>query len=228
MKASLILLAGGKGLRMGSNLPKQFIEIDGKFMGRYALNPFLNHPMINQIVVVCDPLYRHFFNAIETCQVIKFADPGDERQLSLTNGLSEINGDDPMVIVHDAARPFLNENYIEPLISEAYLHGASVLGIKAVSTLKQATPDQFVCRTIDRSVVWEVQTPQLASKQTLLQGLNKAKKEGIAVTDESSVVELLNLPVKLVEGDSLNFKVTSQADLKLMQSVIKQSQKEYV
>lgn len=228
MKASLILLAGGKGLRMGSDVPKQFIEIDGKFMGRYALNPFLNHPMIDQIVIVCDRSYHHFFNSIETNNVIEFAAPGVERQLSLMNGLSVIDGDNPMVIVHDAARPFLKHDYIEPLILEAYTHGASALGVKAVSTLKQVTPDQFISRSIDRSVVWEIQTPQLAPKQILLEGLAKAKKENLEVTDESSVVGLLDLPVKIVEGDSLNFKVTSQADLKIMQSVIKQSQKEYV
>ena len=228
MKASLILLAGGKGLRMGGETPKQFIEVEGKFIAEHALDPFLDHLLIDQIVIVCDSSYRNLFDSIQTDKDIVFVDPGVERQHSLLNGLSAIKGDDSMVIVHDAARPFINRAYIEPLITQAHQHGAAILGVRAVSTLKQASSDQFVTKTVDRSTIWEIQTPQVAPKQVLLKGLAKANEEHLMITDEASLLEGIGFPVKIVEGDSLNFKVTSKTDIKLMQSMLKQNAAEYV
>ncbi len=223
MKASLILLAGGKGVRMGREIPKQFIKVGGNPIAQYALEPFLNHPLIDQIVIVCDSSYQDQF---EADKIVEFAEPGSERQFSLLNGLSKIKDDRAMVIVHDAARPHMESIYIEPLIKAAHQHGASILGVRSTSTLKLSTDDQFVNKTLDRSSIWEIQTPQLAPKNVLLKGLKKAQNENLLATDEASLVELLGQDVKIVEGNSLNFKVTTQADLKLTESLLKRA--EYV
>lgn len=136
MKTSVVLLAGGKGLRMGLETPKQFIAMNGKLIASYALESFLYHSQIDQIVIVCAQEYQHFFNIEECDKSVHFALPGELRQDSLFNGLQKLSGN-PMVMVHDAARPFFDSTYISPLLEAAYQYGASAIGVRATSTLKQ-------------------------------------------------------------------------------------------
>ncbi len=220
-KASLVLLAGGQGRRLGTNTPKQCLEVGGKPLMRYALDPFLNHPLFKKKVVVCDPKYRSLFDDLKNNVDVSFALPGKERQDSLYQGLLALREDEGIVFVHDAARPFVDSKYFNLLYHEALLHGAAVLAIPAVSTLKHLSESHLISKALDRSSIWEMQTPQVTTKIKLLNAIEMAQKNGLQVTDEASLMELIGCPVKVVRGDSLNLKVTTLEDLKLAQALAK-------
>lgn len=224
-KASLVLLAGGKGLRVGYEIPKQFIDLKGTFIAECALKPFLDHPLISEIVIVCDPLFRPLFN--KTRKNILFADPGLSRQDSLKNGLEALTSDNPLVFVHDAARPFFDFKYINLLFESAKKVGAALIGIPASSTLKVVDEKGCIQKTLNRGFIWEAQTPQVAFKKKLLKGLKKAKKENMTVTDEASLIELLREPVQMIQGDPVNFKVTLPGDLKLFKAMTESEETDY-
>lgn len=228
MKASLILLAGGHGQRLGSPTPKQYISIENKLVIEYALAPFLHSDYIESIVIVCEEKYQPLFSKYLPEHQIAFALPGKRRQESLENGLYQLKGDNPLVIVHDAARPFIDSKYIEPLLTATVKHGAAILAVPATSTLKEVDEDQMVLKTLNRSKIWEVQTPQASYKKTFLEGIAKVKCEKIEATDDASLVELIDKPVKVVLGDRLNFKITTIADLRLMQCLLQQQDSDYV
>ena len=219
IKASLVLLAGGKGLRVGYDVPKQFIDLGGTFIAEYALKPFLEHSKITEYVVVCDPIYRPLFGELSESDNILFADPGAYRQDSLQNGLNALTDDNPLVFVHDAARPFFDSKYVNFLFESAKNTGSAVIGIPASSTLKEVDENECVQKTLDRSMIWEAQTPQVAFKKMLLKGIEKARRESITVTDEASLIELLGLPIQMIKGDPFNFKVTLPGDLKLAKAM---------
>lgn len=219
LKAAVILLAGGQGRRMGLETPKQFLDIEGKCVAQRALEPFLDHPQIEEIIIVCAEEYQDKFNSVESSVPLRFAKPGPERQDSLKNGLKRLNNSS-WVMVHDGARPLFDRKYISILLEEASQQGAAAIGIRATSTLKQACAKQTIEKTIDRSKIWEIQTPQVARKDDLLAGLELAEKQQIEVTDDASLIELLSQNVKIVEGDSLNFKVTKKSDLMILKSIL--------
>lgn len=219
MTASVVLLAGGKGLRMGLETPKQFVAMNGKLIASYALEPFLTHAHVEEIVIVCAKQYQHFFDIQKLKKRVCFASPGEMRQESLFNGLQKISGN-PLVMVHDAARPFFHHTFICPLLEAAGKYGASAIGVRTTSTLKQASKNQEIQKTIDRSNVWEMQTPQVAPKELLIKGLLKARENNMIATDEASLMEMLGQTVKIIEGNALNFKVTTLADLELMRGLL--------
>lgn len=214
-KASLVLLAGGIGSRAQLPLPKQFVDLGGQSVVEHALEPFLAQSKIDECVIVCSAEYRSLFSREDIPKKILFADPGERRQDSLENGLLALSLENPLVFVHDAARPFFNAKYFDELFESAKTIGASALGIPVSSTLKRVGEDQMIEKTVDRTRVWEVQTPQVAYKKQLLKALKIAKEENRLVTDETSLMELLSQPVKLIKGDSFNFKVTQPKDIEL-------------
>jgi 2-C-methyl-D-erythritol 4-phosphate cytidylyltransferase len=223
IKISLVLLAGGKGLRVGADLPKQFLKLKNFLIAEYALKPFLNNPKIFEYVIVCEKAYRDLFNPV-LVQNVRFANPGERRQDSLFNGLIALSDHNSLVFVHDAARPFFNPKYFDRLADAAIKYGAAVIGAPIVSTLKEVDKDGKVKKTVDRSHLWEAQTPQVAFKMELLEGLKKGKDQNIVLTDEASIIEFLGKEVKMVLGDTINFKVTVPKDLELAKAIISKSE----
>lgn len=207
MKISAVLLAGGKGTRMGSALPKQYLMLEEKPMACHSLEVLRAHPAIEQIIIVCDPEYRAFFSAY----TVDFAEPGERRQDSLFNGLQLVEGD--WVCVHDAARPYLTKDLLSRLIEEGKKTGAATLAMPVKNTIKESDVDGLVLSTPDRRYLWEVQTPQLLTKKILEQGFAFAQQHHLTVTDDVSLAELINHPVKLVPGSYQNLKITTVEDL---------------
>jgi 2-C-methyl-D-erythritol 4-phosphate cytidylyltransferase len=212
MKTWAILLAGGKGLRMGGETPKQFLEIAGLpvALHSYRLLQALDLP----IIVVCEPEYQSFFDGD-----VLFAEPGKERQDSVYNGSRLLPAEAEYVLVHDAARPCLRKERVEKLLEEAYLHGAAVLGVPAKNTVKEVARG-FVLRTLDRSTLWEVSTPQVLKKAWLEEGFEKVRANGLLVTDDVSLAELLGHPVKMVLDHPSNGKLTHPEDLPQMMEAL--------
>lgn len=208
-KTSVILLAGGTGKRMSASLPKQYLPLKDKPIVRYSLDLFLSMPCFDEYIIVCDPLYQIYFQD----QNVKFALPGNRRQDSVFNGLQKVHPDSEYVCIHDSARPFISKEVVENVLQAAFEHQAAVAAVPVKYTIKQGNFNQFVSQTLERSALWEIQTPQIIQKELLHQGFQLAHEDNLTVTDDVSLVELLKKPVKLVEGCYSNFKITTQEDM---------------
>lgn len=199
---SLIFLAGGQGLRMNASIPKQYLPLRGKPLALHSFETFLQIPSISEIVVVCSEDYQNFFP-----KTVLFAEPGRLRQHSVYSGLLKTTGD--MVLIHDAARPFFDPAYLPALLEAAERTGAAALATPVTSTIKECTADRRVKKTLDRSTLWEIQTPQAIRHALLLKAFQEVKQE---VTDDLSMIEAMGHPTELVPSSPRNFKITTPFD----------------
>ncbi|KAL8527564.1 hypothetical protein ACS0TY_005427 [Phlomoides rotata] len=206
---SVILLAGGKGKRMGASMPKQYLPLVGQPISLYSFYTFSKMPEVKEIVVVCDPSYRDIFeDAKENIQVdLKFALPGKERQDSVYSGLEAIDSNSELVCIHDSARPLMLAADVAKVLKDGKRVGAAVLGVPAKATIKEANSESFVVKTLDRKTLWEMQTPQVIKPDLLKKGFELVNREGLEVTDDVSIVEHLKHPVYITEGSYTNIKV---------------------
>jgi 2-C-methyl-D-erythritol 4-phosphate cytidylyltransferase len=211
-KISVILLAGGIGSRMRASLPKQFMILHQKPVARYSFDLFSTLPSVVQIIVVCDPSFRHLFADFKGSFDIQFALPGIRRQDSLYNGLQYVDQNIDYVCIHDAARPLISRQTVLNVIEAAHLHGAATAAMPLKFTIKEVCDKHLVQKTLDRSRIWEIQTPQIIRADLLYAGFDKALKENLEVTDDVSLIENLPHPVKLVEGSYANLKITTPED----------------
>lgn len=220
---AVILLAGGSGKRMKADRPKQLLELAGKTVLEHSINLFGHMPEVSDLILVLDhkyrPMFEQFANTVP-CRVC-FADPGLERQHSVFNGLSLVPDGTPLACVHDAARPLVTPANIREVLHDAAKHGAAVLGVPSKATIKESEDGQFVLRTIPRSRLWEIQTPQVVRPDLLRKGFEKVLSEGLAVTDDVSIIEHLGQPVKITMGEYTNIKLTTPEDMDIAESILK-------
>lgn len=220
----VILLAGGKGKRMKSSVPKQFLPLLGKPVFLRSLDVFRSmHGIVTNIIIVLDESYREEFNHIlaEDSRIC-WADPGIERQDSVFNGLHVMPDACSIVAIHDAARPLVTVQEVMNVLQDGMTHGAAVLGVPMKATVKESEDGQFVLRTVERSRLWEIHTPQVASKSLFLEGFAKVKANSLEVTDDVSVIEALGKPVKLTLGEYTNIKLTTPDDLQVAEQVLRE------
>uniref|UniRef100_A0A224XH13 2-C-methyl-D-erythritol 4-phosphate cytidylyltransferase, chloroplastic n=1 Tax=Hypericum kalmianum TaxID=473045 RepID=A0A224XH13_9ROSI len=219
---SVILLAGGKGKRMGASMPKQYLPLLGQPIALYSLCTFAQMVEVKEIIVVCDPSYRDIFEEAQnkTDVVLKFALPGKERQDSVYSGLQEVDLNSALVCVHDSARPLLLSADIRKVLKNGAENGAAVLGVPVKATIKEADAESFVVQTLDRRKLWEMQTPQVIKPELLKKGFELVNREGLEVTDDVSIVEHLKHPVYITEGSYTNIKVTTPDDLLLAERIL--------
>jgi 2-C-methyl-D-erythritol 4-phosphate cytidylyltransferase/2-C-methyl-D-erythritol 2,4-cyclodiphosphate synthase len=207
-KVAVIIAAAGSGSRMGGGVLKQHIKIGGTPMAVLASKVFLQCQEVDYLVYVGEknaPVSEALFGGAK--QRIFFAEGGRRRQDSVLNGLKSLPPDTDIVLVHDGARPFITQAMILRVLAGVSKAGAAIPCVTPVATVR--TRD----KTLDRSRLYEVQTPQGFRKELLEQGFAKAEIEGLTVTDEASLMELLGIEVCLVEGSYGNIKVTTQEDL---------------
>ena len=210
---SVILVAGGVGTRMGAPTPKQFLPLRGKMVASYSLDLFRFMPEVVELVVVCAPEYRHQFPS-----GVLFADPGPRRQDSVYNGLQKTS--QPCVLIHDAARPLIDAALVRAVLNAVHTYGAATAATLVPFTVKEGTVDGMVVKTLDRSRLWDIQTPQGARRDLLIQGFEKANQQGLTLTDDVSLIELRGLPVKLVQGPSHNLKLTLPRDFAVAEQLL--------
>lgn len=223
MNESVIIVAGGKGLRMGTELPKQFLPIGGKPVLMHTLEAFERAIPGIRIVLVLPKDQQAFWR--ELCEKHAFtlvhtiADGGETRFHSVLNGLRALAGIDDegaIVGVHDGVRPFVSGEVIRRCFAAALEHGAVVPVVPVVETVREIDGDGT--RTVDRSRYRLVQTPQTFQLPLLLRAYEQPYRD--AFTDDASVVEALGYPVTLVEGNRENIKITTPFDLTVAEALI--------
>lgn len=235
-----VLLAGGTGSRMKANMPKQFLDLSGVPVLHHSLNLFLDRlPAYAEengktgppfVVLVMDPKYHPEYQPIVDKYEgrLVFANPGVERQGSVENGLNKLveiaDGACDFVAVHDSARPLVTTAEISDVIRDAKEYGAAVLGVPCKATIKESEDGSLVLRTIPRSRLWEVHTPQVIKIDTLQRGFAKVSAENLEVTDDVSIVEALGEPVKLTLGEYTNLKITTPEDMNVAESILVERQ----
>lgn len=202
-KLSVILLCGGKGVRVGTDTPKQYLPLGDKPL---ALHSFETLFPFGEMIVVAMETWRGLFMR----EGVKFADPGVRRQDSVANGFIQASHD--LILIHDVARPFVTKEDVELLIKAKKKADAVALAAPMKSTVKRVDEELNVLETVPRETLWEVFTPQLVDRTFLEKGFKIAAKKNLTVTDDLSLVELAKGKVKLVQGRDDNFKVTTKED----------------
>jgi len=220
-----IVLAAGRSTRMGGGPNKQFIELLGKPLLFYSLTAFERCPAIDTIVLVRRPDYAQQAEQIVRefgfKKVAAFADGGPERQDSVSNGLKACESRTDVVAVHDGARPLVTPLLIESTVVSARAFGTGIAATKVVDTIKEANEDKTVVRTVDRTKLWAVQTPQTVRFGLLRDAYARVFEKKIVVTDEAAAVELLGEKVHLVETPFLNLKITTPSDLAMAGALLR-------
>ena len=213
MKVSAIIPAAGMGIRMGSNIPKQFLLLDGKPILHHTLSVLDQCSIVNEIVlVVSEKEIEKGWQQIQDSypKVTKVIVGGKERQDSVYNGLQSLDSKADIVVVHDGVRPFVSADLICETVEAARNFGAAITAIPVSDTIKRVNKEGVVERTVDRSGLWRVQTPQTFQVPLLKEAFAKAQADKFYGTDEGSLIEYLGKDVKVIPGSELNIKITGR------------------
>lgn len=222
---SAIILAGGKGKRMGSAISKQFIDIKGKPIIYYTLKKFSENKKIDNIIVVLPEDEVKYFkeNILKKYElrINKIVIGGKERQDSVYNALKSLkNSSTDIVLIHDGARPFISERIINEGIKFAEIYGAAAPGVMPKDTIKVKNEKNFSVDTPNRANLVSIQTPQVFKFDEILECHEKIIYNGEMVTDDTMVVEKYGYSVYLYDGEYTNIKVTTPEDLILAERLI--------
>lgn len=209
MKSIVIIPAAGTGSRMGAEIPKQFLDLNGVPIIIRTIQKFHNMDTKIYIGVSEDnEKILHFLlekYSLHNCKLVK---GGDTRQQTVSNCLNVVDDDVDVVVVHDAVRPFVTEQHISEVINQAYKSGASLSAMPAKDTIKQKLKTGKL-KTINRENIYYAATPQAAT----LKLLKEAHSQEIITTDEASLIEALGKKIDIVECDYNNIKITTPQDM---------------
>ena len=214
---SVILLSGGKGTRMSSKTPKQYLILNNKPIALYSFRLFCTMKEIFEIIVVCEKKYQYLFK--DENIKIKFASPGVLRQDSVLNGLNLADKKSEYICIHDIARPNILKKEVIDVIESAKTNGAATLGSNVKNTIKKVK-NGFIEKTYNRDELFEVYTPQVIKKDLLQKGLKKAKELKATCYDDVSLLELINKKAFIVKSSDKNIKITTPLDLAIAEKLL--------
>lgn len=212
---SAVILAAGIGSRVGSKIPKQFIKINGKEILSYSVNTFLDHPQIDEVVIVVQPDWEGVVSKkYSDCKVII---GGERRQDSSLNGINATDNSTINVLIHDAARPFVSKNIITECINKLSNYDGIAPVMPVSNSMIELDQDRVL--HLDRTKIREVQTPQCFKKDLIL----KVLLSNLEGTDEIGMFirKFPNIKLQFVDGSVENIKLTSKVDLQLFSHIIK-------
>jgi 2-C-methyl-D-erythritol 4-phosphate cytidylyltransferase len=220
-----ILVAAGKGVRMGTD--KLWLEIAGRPVVAHTWKNFNDAKCVDEIIlVVLDGMQKQF---LELAVKFHFQKPfhivagGTERQDSVWNGLGAISSKAEIVAIQDAARPCTTEALIAATISAARETGAAVAAQQITDTIKESADGKTISRTLDRSKLWSVQTPQSFRVEIIRRAISAARQKNLIFTDDTAACELIGQPVQLVPSVTPNPKVTVPSDLPFIEMLLENS-----
>jgi 2-C-methyl-D-erythritol 4-phosphate cytidylyltransferase len=222
-----VVPAAGSGQRMGSALPKQYLQLRGRAVLDHALAALLGHPAIRRVVVAVAPADTHWRSGDHAADPrVRWVEGGAERCHSVLNALDALAADavaTDWVLVHDAARPCLRAADLRHLVDTLRDHPVGgLLGVPVRDTMKRCAADGSVEATIDRAGLWHAYTPQMFRFGLLRDALRAALADGVLVTDEAAAVERTGLAPRMVAGSFDNIKVTQPQDLALAEYFLAQ------
>jgi 2-C-methyl-D-erythritol 4-phosphate cytidylyltransferase len=224
-KLYAVVPASGVGTRMQAGRPKQYLALLGATILEHTLNRLLAFSPIETIIVVISPEDEYWQQLnIRNHPRIKTCHGGAQRYHSVLNGLNFIKDDldtdeTTQVMVHDAARPCINQTDLQNLLNSACEQG-SLLGLPVRDTMKRTNASGNVLTTVERDNLWHALTPQMAPLKVLLQAIQKCLDDKINITDEASALEYFGLSPKMISADPNNLKVTRPGDLALVEAYL--------
>ncbi len=224
MNIQVIIVAAGSGIRFRSKTPKPFVLLRGRPLIAHSLKNFERCGRINGIIVVGHKDLLGRFEAL--CRSFKkvraIVAGGKMRADSVKCGLKVLDADTDIVLVHDAARPLVDGAMIERLLAALRQNKAAIVAVPVKPTIKKVNPKTLtVEETLQRDLLWEVQTPQGFHKDILIKAHAKAgTSTTFEATDDAMLVEKLGIKVKVVMGDYRNIKITTPEDLKITQALL--------
>jgi len=248
MHVTAIIAAGGRGQRFGGAQPKVLVAVGGRPILERSVMALLTHPAIDALVVALPqalidspPAYLRSAGAFAlggSGKALRMVAGGGRRQDSVANAFRVTEAHTDIIVIHDAARPFASAELIANTIAAAAECGAALAAVQARDTVKRASPDQgpagagrdvtgssvsgfsrTVAETLDRATIFLAQTPQAFRRDVLRQALEIAERDGLDASDEAALVERAGFPVRLVDGETSNIKITTPADLPIAEAI---------
>ena len=248
MHVTAIIAAGGRGQRFGGAQPKVLVAVGGRPILERSVMALLTHPAIDALIVALPqalidspPAYLRSAGAFAlggSGKALRMVAGGGRRQDSVANAFRVTEAHTDIIVIHDAARPFASAELIANTIAAAAESGAALAAVQVRDTVRRASPDQgpagagrdvtgssvsgfsrTVAETLDRATIFLAQTPQAFRRDVLRQALEIAERDGLDASDEAALVERAGFPVRLVDGETSNIKITTPADLPIAEAI---------
>ena len=221
-----VIVAAGKGKRMGTEISKQFLPLCGKEILAHSVEKFEKAEKIRDIILVTgeDSLQdvQDMTQEYGWEKIRSIVAGGKERQDSVWNGLQEVSADAEIVLIHDGVRPFVTEDILNLSMETAMEMGGCVAGVPAKDTIKVCNSENIAVDTPDRSTLWQIQTPQTFRRELIMKAYEQAKEDGFVGTDDASLAEYSGYPVKVIMGSYRNIKITTKEDLLIGEAFLKE------
>ncbi|MBQ9938316.1 MAG: 2-C-methyl-D-erythritol 4-phosphate cytidylyltransferase [Oscillospiraceae bacterium] len=223
MFVSAIIAAAGSSRRMGDD--KLLIPIEGVPTVVMSVAAFENCPDINEMVIVTRAekisVFEKLFSEAGFSKPIKLVEGADTRQGSVINGLAAVSENSDYIAIHDGARPLVTPAQISACIASAVKYGAAALGSKVKDTIKQVDSDNIIEKTIDRSLLWAVHTPQIFEAKLYRKAMQNAADNGKDYTDDCQLVEAVGQRVYMEFDGYENLKLTTPEDVLIAEAIVK-------
>lgn len=223
MKTVAVIPAAGRGIRFKKKRPKPLVLLNSYPIIIHTLRALARNKFIDNIVLVVNKndltRFKKIIKRYNLRKVKKIVAGGTFRMISVANGLKAIDNDTDFVLIHDAVRPFISCEIISKTIKAAKKFGAAVVAVPVKSTIKEAGQNLSVKKTLNRNVLWEIQTPQVFKKDVILSAYKKSRK--LRAFDDASLVEEAGKKVKIVPGSYMNIKITTPEDLSFAKAILK-------
>jgi 2-C-methyl-D-erythritol 4-phosphate cytidylyltransferase len=228
MKTVAIIPAGGVGRRMGKGVPKQYLPLAGTPILVRTLQAFQRSPVVDEVFLAVPegdiPEVRQAIVArYSLSKVSRILPGGSERQDSVRNALQHVGDESGIILIHDGVRPFVSADLISRAVAAAQEFGAITVGVPVKDTVKEVTAEGWVNKTVTRKGLWLTQTPQVFQRPIIIAAYQKAAADGFYGTDDASLVERIDVPVRMIPGDYDNIKVTTPEDLLLGDLILRRS-----
>ncbi len=225
MKVAAIVPSAGKGSRLRSGTSKPFVKLRGKELLLYSLEALEMSEYISEIIIPASkeniPKAERLIKRAGLRKVKHIIQGGRHRAGSVKRGFLKTGAETDFVLVHDCARPFLTNRLISSSVKSACRFGASLCAVKVKPTIKEAGLKNFVCKTLERKLLWEAQTPQVFNRNLLEKAYKITQRRKGLFTDDTAIFESAGMRVKIVEGDYSNIKITTPEDLVIAEAILK-------
>jgi 2-C-methyl-D-erythritol 4-phosphate cytidylyltransferase len=223
---SVIIVAAGQGTRMGPGVDKLFLEIAGRPLIAHTWHRFDQAPEIDEIILVIRPgmqeAYQEIARLYPPTKPFQVVLGGAQRQDSVWNGLAAVSPKCALVAIQDGARPCTSPQTIRDTVEAARRTGAAVAAQRVTDTIKESDGGTQIARTIDRSRLWSVQTPQVFRLEVIRKAMTAAREKSLHLTDDTAACEAIGQAVQLVETRRPNPKATSPADLPYLETLLRE------